>query len=164
MDLELQGKRALVTGSSSGIGAGIARVLSREGALAVVRGRNRERANQVAQEISKDGSRVQVAIGDLADDAQARAVAEAADAAFGGIDILINNAGGAAARHPDEWLETSPQAWMATYQTNVISAVRLVRYFLPQMKHRGWGRIIQIPTPSATQPLPFSPPPYHPSN
>src|SRR5260370_40702756 len=90
MDLELQGKRALVTGSSSGIGAGIARVLSREGALVVVHGRNRERANQVAQEISKDGSRVQVAIGDLADDAQARAVAEAADAAFGGIDILIN--------------------------------------------------------------------------
>ena len=161
MDLELQGKRALVTGSSSGIGAQIARVLSREGALVVVHGRNRERANQVAQEIIKEGGRVQVAIGDLADDAQARAVAEAADAAFGGIDILINNAGGAAARHPDEWLETSPQAWIATYQTNVISAVRLVRYSVPQMKQRGWGRIIQMASASATQPLPFSLPDYH---
>ncbi len=161
MNLQLEGKRALVTGSSSGIGAGIAKVLAAEGAMVVVHGRNRERANQVAAEIGKDGARVQVVIGDLADDAQALAVARGADAAFGGIDILVNNAGGVAGKHPDEWLETSPEAWAATYQTNVISAVRLVRYFVPQMKQRGWGRIIQLASASATQPLPFSLPDYH---
>src|SRR5580704_3584097 len=99
MNLNLEGKRALVTGSSSGIGAGIARVLAREGVQVVVHGRNRERADQVGEEIKKAGGQVKVAIGDLKLEAQAQAVAEAADAAFGGIEILINNAGGAAGQH-----------------------------------------------------------------
>lgn len=159
MDLQLQGKRALVTGSSSGIGAGIARVLAREGVMVVVHGRNRERAEQVAEEIGKNGGRVQVAIGDLIDDAQAQAVAQAADAAFGGIDILINNAGGTAGKQQD-WIGTLPDVWAATYQTNVISAVRLIQYFIAQMKQRGWGRIIQLASASAIQPLPFSLPDY----
>jgi 3-oxoacyl-[acyl-carrier protein] reductase len=160
MDLQLQGKRALVTGSSSGIGAGIAKVLAREGAMVVVHGRNRERAQQIADEIGRQGGRAQIAIGDLTDDAQAMAVAHGADAAFGGIDILINNAGGAAGKQQQDWLGTSPDVWAATYQTNVISAVRLIRHFIPQMKQRGWGRIIQLASASATQPLPFSLPDY----
>src|SRR5215469_3267996 len=160
MDLQLQGKRALVTGSSSGIGAGIARVLAREGTMVVVHGRNRERADRVAEEAGKEGGRVQVAVGDLTDDAQAQAVAQAADAAFGGIDILINNAGGAAGKQQQDWLGTTPEVWAATYQTNVVSAVRLIRHFIPQMKQRGWGRIIQLASASATQPLPFSLPDY----
>ncbi len=160
MDLQLQGKRALITGSSSGIGAGIARTLAREGAAVVVHGRNRERAHQVAEQIRNHGGRVQLAIGDLTDDAQARQVAQAADAAFGGIDILINNAGGAAGQQQQDWMGTTPEVWAATYQTNVVSAVRLIRYFIPQMKQRGWGRIIQLASASATQPLPFSLPDY----
>ncbi|HEV3110540.1 MAG TPA: SDR family oxidoreductase [Candidatus Binataceae bacterium] len=160
MDLQLQGKRALVTGSSSGIGAGIARVLAREGAMVVVHGRNRERTGRVAEDIRRDGGRVQVATGDLTDDAQAQAVAQAADAAFGGIDILINNAGGAAGKQQQDWLGTSPEIWAATYQTNVISAVRLIQFFIAQMKQRGWGRIIQLASASAIQPLPFSLPDY----
>ncbi len=160
MDLQLQGKRALVTGSSSGIGAAIAQVLAREGAPVVVHGRNRARAEQVASEIARKGGQVKVAIGDLTDDAQAMAVAQAADAAFGGIDILINNAGGAAGKQQQDWLGTTSEVWAATYQANVISAVRLIRYFIPQMKQRGWGRIIQLASASATQPLPFSLPDY----
>ncbi len=160
MDLQLQGKRALVTGSSSGIGAAIAKVLAREGARVVVHGRNRERAERVADEIGKAGGQGKVAIGDLTDDAQAMAVAQVADAAFGGIDILINNAGGAAGKQQQDWLGTTPEVWVATYQANVISAVRLIRHFIPQMKQRGWGRIIQLASASATQPLPFSLPDY----
>ncbi len=160
MDLQLQGKRALVTGSSSGIGAGIAIALAREGAAVVVHGRSRERAEQVAEELRGQGGRVQVAIGDLTDDAQAAQVAHAADDAFGGIDILINNAGGTAGKQQQDWLGTAPEVWAATYQTNVISAVRLIRHFIPQMKQRGWGRIIQLASASATQPLPFSLPDY----
>lgn len=160
MDLQLRGKRALVTGSSSGIGAGIARALAREGAMVVVHGRNRERTGQVADEIRREGGQAHVTVGDLTDDTQARGVAESADAAFGGIDILINNAGGAAGKQQQDWLGTSPEVWAATYQTNVISAVRLIQYFIAQMKQRGWGRIIQLASASATQPLPFSLPDY----
>ena len=151
----------MVTGSSSGIGAAIAKVMGREGALVVVHGRNRERANQVAEEVRRAGGQARVAIGDLKLDDEAQAVAEAADGAFGGIDILINNAGGAAGQHLGDWLTTPTKTWVATYETNVISALRLVRYFIPQMKQRGWGRIIQMGSASATQPLPYSLPDYH---
>lgn len=161
MNLQLQGKRALVTGSSSGIGAEIARVMAREGALIVVHGRNRERASQVAEEVRKEGGQAQVAIGDLKLEDDAQAVAETADRAFGGIDILINNAGGASGQHLGDWLTTPTETWIATYQTNVLSALRLVRYFIPRMKQRGWGRIIQMGSASATQPLPYSLPDYH---
>jgi 3-oxoacyl-[acyl-carrier protein] reductase len=160
MDLQLQGKRALVTGSSSGIGAAIAATLASEGALVVVHGRNRERAKQVAGQIRARGARAEVAIGDLTDNQQAHNVAQAADAAFGGIDILINNAGGTSSKQQQDWLGTTPETWDATYQMNVLSAVRLIRYFIPQMKQRGWGRIIQLASASATQPLPFSIPDY----
>jgi 3-oxoacyl-[acyl-carrier protein] reductase len=160
MDLQLAGKRALVTGSSSGIGAGIARLLAREGAAVVVHGRNRERAVKVADEIREQGGKAAVTIGDLTDNNQARAVAHEADAAFGGIDILINNTGGTAGKRQQDWMGTTPEVWAATYETNVISAVRLIRYFIPQMKQRGWGRIIQLASASATQPLPFSLPDY----
>src|SRR5579884_2820253 len=126
MDLQLQGKRALVTGSSSGIGAAIAATLAREGAAVVVHGRNRERAEQVAYEIGRGGGRVAVAIGDLTDVQQAQDVAQAADAAFGGIDILINNSGGSSGKQQQDWMGTTPETWAATYQINVISAVRLI--------------------------------------
>src|SRR5579875_1895441 len=105
MDLQLQGKRALVTGSSSGIGAAV-----------VVHGRNRERADRVADEIRRRGGRVEVVIGDLTDNEQARQVAQTADAALGGIDILINNAGGTSSRQQQDWLGTTPETWVATYE------------------------------------------------
>lgn len=94
MDLQLQGKHALVTGSSSGIGAAIAKTLATEGAFVVVNGRNQERANQVMNEIVQNGGKAAVAIGDLSADEPAKQVAEAATKAFGGIGILVNNAGG----------------------------------------------------------------------
>jgi NAD(P)-dependent dehydrogenase (short-subunit alcohol dehydrogenase family) len=91
VDLQLTGRRALVTGSSSGIGEAIARMLAQEGAKVIVHGRNRERAEKVAAEIKAAG----VAIGDLSTDEGAAAVyAEARAALGGGVEILINNAGG----------------------------------------------------------------------
>src|SRR3974390_789402 len=91
MDLQLKDRRALVTGSSSGIGEAIARLLAEEGAAVIVHGRNRERAGKGAAEIGAAG----VAIGDLATDEGAAAVHEEARAALGGnVEVLINNAGG----------------------------------------------------------------------
>src|ERR1700739_3658245 len=91
MDLKLKGRRALITGSSSGIGEAIARMLAEEGCAVVVHGRNRERAEKVAADIHAAGT----AIGTLSTDEGAAAVhAEARKALGGNIEILVNNAGG----------------------------------------------------------------------
>ena len=149
MDLKLAGKRALVTGSSSGIGEGIARMLAAEGCAVIVHGRDRARSEAVAREIGATG----VAIGDLATDAGADAVAKAA----GAVDILVNNAGGAAGTSAMGWTEVDEAGWIGTYQLNVIAAVRMIRRLLPAMKQAGWGRIINIASAAATQPIALGP-------
>jgi 3-oxoacyl-[acyl-carrier protein] reductase len=145
MALELKGKRALVTGSSSGIGEAIAKRLAAEGASLVVHGRNAERAERVAAAIRSAGGEAQVAIGDLMRDDQAAAVADAAMAALGGIDILVNNAGGeSSGGGRATFFESTPAEWLAAYNGNVVGAIRLIQRFAPGMKAAGWGRIIQI--------------------
>ena len=150
MDLQLAGRRALVTGSSSGIGEGIARLLSQEGCAVVVHGRNRERAEKVAREIGAVG----VALGDLATDEGAAAVHESAHSALGGnIEILVNNAGGTpgdtSTRPP---LDITVQEWIETYQGNTLAAVRMVLLAVPGMVEAKWGRVIQISSAVALQP------------
>lgn len=98
MDLELTGNRALVTGLSAGIGAAIARSLAREGVRVVVHGRDSARAQAVANDINARLGEARVVLGGLAEDAQAARVVEEARGAFGGIDVLINNAGVRGAR------------------------------------------------------------------
>jgi NAD(P)-dependent dehydrogenase (short-subunit alcohol dehydrogenase family) len=100
MNLELNGKRALVTGSSSGLGEAIARTLAKEGAWVVVQGRRAGEAQRVKEAIEAAGGRSAVAVGDLGNEATADRVSVAALAAFGGIDILVNNAG---AFPPGDW-------------------------------------------------------------
>src|ERR1700754_4146764 len=142
MDLRLTGRRALVTGSSSGLGAAIARLLAREGADVVVHGRNEARTRAVAEEVGAQA----VAVGDLATDTGADAVAAAA----GQIDVLVNNAG---AYDNLGWADSTPELWLRTYEVNVVSAVRMIRHFVPGMRARGWGRVIQIGGGLAVQPV-----------
>ncbi len=141
MDLKLAGKRALVTGSSAGIGEAIAKLLAAEGAAIVVHGRSEERANAVARAIHADGGIVDVAIGDLATDAGADAVAQAS----GDVDILVNNAG---TYHHITWLEATPLDWRDTYEANVVSSVRMIQRLVPQdarttlgTRHPDWRRL-----------------------
>ena len=141
----LQDKRALVTGSSSGIGEAVAKRLSREGARLIVHGRNPERAERVAAEIRTAGGEAHVALGDLMLDDQAAAVADRAEAALGGIDILVNNAGGESSGGGQAtFFESKPEEWLAAYNGNVVGAIRLIQRLAPGMKAAGWGRIIQI--------------------
>jgi NAD(P)-dependent dehydrogenase (short-subunit alcohol dehydrogenase family) len=148
MDLRLVGKRALVTGSTAGLGAATAMLLAEEGVEVVVHGRSRERANGVADAIRAKGGRADVALGDLATDPGADAVA--AEALAGGdIDILVNNAGSYEHR---SWSELTPADWAETYQRNVVSGVRMIRHLVPGMRDRGWGRVIQIGGGLAVQP------------
>ena len=150
MDLQLTGKRALVTGSTSGIGEQIAKTLAAEGAFVVVNGRREAEANRVAKEITDAGGRAAVAVGDLGTDAGARAVADAALAAFGGVDVLVNNAG---AFPEKDWLDTTAGEWNDLYNTNVASCVRMVTALVPGMKASGWGRVVF--TASGVGPMPF---------
>lgn len=144
MTFELAGKRALVTGSSSGIGAGIASILADEGVSVVVHGRNADRAEAVADRICAQGGKAATAIGDLGTEDGAAQVAHTAAKAFGGVDILVNNAGGASETNVQSWFELPVSEWGVTYQRNVMSAGHLIHALVPAMKENGWGRIIQI--------------------
>lgn len=152
MNFDLLGKRALITGSSSGIGAGIATTLAAEGVSVVVHGRDPQRAHAVADEIRANGGQAATAIGDLATEDSAADVAGSAAQPFGGIDILVNNAGGASETGVQSWFELPVKEWGATYQRNVMSAGYLIHALVPAMREKGWGRIIQIASAAAIIP------------
>lgn len=150
MDLQLKDRRALVTGSSSGIGEAIARMLAEEGAKVVVHGRNRERAEKVAAEIGAAG----VAIGDLSSDEGAAAVHAEAVAALGGnIEILINNAGGSSTGNTTKApADISIEDYVSNYHSNMLGSVRLCRMAVPDMVAAKFGRIINVSSAVAVQP------------
>lgn len=160
MDLQLVGRRALVTGSNSGIGAGIATTLAVEGAIVIVHGRNVERCEQVVSDIERAGGTGSFVTGDLATETGCGAVAQAVMETSGGIDILVNNAGGRACSHRTDgeagamnpaWLDTPWSDWRWTFEQNVGAAVRLIQAFVPGMQDRKWGRVINIASAAATQ-------------
>jgi 3-oxoacyl-[acyl-carrier protein] reductase len=151
VDLQLQGRRALITGSNTGIGQGIARMLLEEGCCVVVHGRNRERAERVAREIGAAG----VAIGDLTTEEGADATHQAACKALGGtIEILVNNAGGSADGNTTSRtvMDVTVPEWIATYQSNTLSAMRMIHRCVPAMIAAHWGRIVQISSAVGVQP------------
>ncbi|MFI2612948.1 SDR family NAD(P)-dependent oxidoreductase [Kitasatospora sp. NPDC018619] len=148
MDLKLIGKRALVTGSSAGLGKAMVKLLAAEGAAVVVHGRDEGRTEGVAREIREAGGTAHAVVGDLADDGGVEQVARGATA-DGPVDILVNNAG--FYRHLS-WAEATPGEWLDTYNVNVVSGVRLIRHLVPAMRERGWGRVVTIGGGLASQP------------
>jgi NAD(P)-dependent dehydrogenase (short-subunit alcohol dehydrogenase family) len=150
MDLQLTGRRVLVTGSSSGIGEAIVHMLAEEGAKVVVHGRNRERAEKVAKDIGAAG----VAIGELSSEALVADVhAQAIQALGGTVEILINNAGGNAKGN-----SSVPPAQIAiadfidNYRANTLGAVQLCQLCVPDMVASKFGRIINVSSAVAVQP------------
>lgn len=151
MNLKLENKRVLVTGSTGGIGAGIAQKFAKEGAVVVINGRRPEAAAQIAATIREAGGQAIIALGDLSKDEGVENVLTTIEAELGGIDILVNNAAGGG--HQNE-LEAPAAEWMKSYNINVLSMVRLIQKLLPAMQKQGWGRIINISSGAATKPAP----------
>jgi 3-oxoacyl-[acyl-carrier protein] reductase len=149
MDLQLDNKRALVTGSTSGIGAEIARMLALEGVKVVVHGRDRGRAQRVVTDIEAKGGEAAVALGDLMTVDGVEAAIRATEQAFDGVDILVNNAGGSNSATASGWFDTPVEEWIDSYRQNALPAVRLAQAFVPAMRQRGWGRVIQISSRNA---------------
>ncbi len=143
MDLGLNGRTALVSGSHRGTGMVIAATLAAEGARVLVHGLA---AGQAEAAVASLGTGIAVT-GDITTDEGAADVAAACAAEQ--IDILINNYGTADA---GSWLESDSARWIDAYQKNVLSAQRLVQAFLPGMRKRGWGRIINLGTVGSTRP------------
>ena len=141
MNLQLDGKTALVTGSTKGIGFAIAKWLAAEGANVIVNGRTGDSARAAAEKIGTGargiGADVSTAAGCAALVAQAPAV-----------DILVNNAG---IFEPKPFAEIPDADWDRFYQVNVMSGVRLTRAYLPGMLARNWGRVIFISSESGEQ-------------
>jgi 3-oxoacyl-[acyl-carrier protein] reductase len=152
MDLKLTGKRALVTGSSSGIGAEIARMLAGEGATVLVHGRNQERVDAVVAQIRAAGGHAEAILGDLNSSEEIATVIQVVERVSNGIDILVNNVGGSASVAHPTWFDASPEEWAKNYDQNLIPAVRLIQAFVPGMRERGWGRVIQISSRNAISP------------
>lgn len=150
MKLHLEGKKALVTGSSTGIGEGIAKALAEEGVHVIIHGRNEKELDRVAKEIEKSGGKVGITKGDLSSDEDAKNVADQALKQLERIDILVNNAGAYPQR---DWNNATPKDWLELYNQNVVSMVRLINFILPQMKKNKWGRFIQIASAVGTFPL-----------
>ena len=146
MDLQLEGKRALVTGSTAGIGFAIAKGLAKEGASVIVNGRSTKRVDEALTALNKAGvsGNLEGLAADLGTADGTRATMER----FPEVDILVNNLG---------IFETKPfesitdADWLHIFEVNILSGVRLSRHYLPGMKRRNWGRIVFISSESGVQ-------------
>jgi 3-oxoacyl-[acyl-carrier protein] reductase len=152
LDLGLKDKRALVLGSTKGIGQGIATLLAQEGANLAVCGRDANDARKVAEEISGNtGAIVRSYSVDLTDQASVVALIESCEADFGGFDIVINNGGGPP---PGGVADVAMDVWEAQYRPLFLSQVQITNAFLPGMRERGWGRVLIVASSGTVQPIP----------
>lgn len=153
---KLDGKIAIVTGGGSGIGKGIARGLSAEGATIVVAGRRREALNQTVKEILALGKKAVAIPTDVTDETQVSALFTATMERFQRVDILVNNAGATDGGPLDE---LSVETWDKVIATNLRGPFLCTRSAMRLMKHQGGGRIINIGSISAQRPR-FNSGPY----
>lgn len=146
MDLELKGRRALVLGSSGGLGKAIAQTLVKEGARVAICSREEARIQATAKEI---GAEVGIAL-DLTAPGNGREVVRRAAKALGGVDILVTNTGGPP---KGTFLEVSTEQWQAGFQSLWLSAVESIQEALPAMQQAKFGRILLVTSVAAKEPM-----------
>jgi 3-oxoacyl-[acyl-carrier protein] reductase len=144
LDLGLNGKVAIITGGSDGLGRAAAEKLAAEGARVAICARRKEHLDQAADEIRKTTSgQVLAQVGDVSRAADCEGLVNAVVAQWGGVDILLNNAGTSAAA---AFEKVDDETWQSDWELKVMGAVRMSRLVLPHMKKRGGGRIVNITT------------------
>lgn len=137
--MRLSGKVALVTGAGTGIGRATALRLAGEGAAVAVMGRRRELLEETAEEVRRDGGEALPLLGDVSAAADAEEAVARTSEAFGGLDILFNNAG---IVHDGDVVELSLEAWRETLDINLTGPFLMSRWAVPRMQQRGGGAII----------------------
>ena len=146
--MNLNGKTAVVTGGTKGIGRAIAEALVREGVSVCISARHAEEVERVVSEITDAGEgKVAGAVCDVRDYEEVKALFEHADAEFGGVDVLVNNAGVGQFGRVDEM---SPEDFRAVIETNLFGVFYCCREAIPRMKERGGGYIINISSLAGT--------------
>ena len=153
MELGLQGRVALVAGSTKGIGRATAHMLAAEGARVVVNGRDGAVAAKVAADIAAATGAKVIGVGaDVSTDGGVDALLAQAGATFGGVDILVTNAGGP---RPGGFDDLSDADFLEGFHLNFLSTVRMIRGALPHMRAQRWGRIINIQSTAIKEPVPL---------
>jgi len=144
MDLQLADKSVLVSGSTAGIGLAIASLFAEEGAEVFVNGRTESRVNEAAEQIRRQHkeARVSKVVADLGTKAGVDKLFKEVPA----VDILVNNLG---TYEPKPFAEITDQDWLKIFEVNVLSGVRLSRFYFPQMLAKNWGRVAFISSESA---------------
>ncbi|MHC8380608.1 SDR family NAD(P)-dependent oxidoreductase [Pseudomonas sp. LB3P14] len=146
MDLGLKGKRALVTGSTAGIGLATARALAAEGAHVTVNGRTQARVDSAVGELRRDLPGA--IITGVAADLSSREGCETLLCQLQEVDLLVNNLG---IFEPKSFEQIADEDWLRFFETNVLSGVRLSRHYVRGMRSRDWGRIVFVSSESALQ-------------
>ncbi|MBI1736775.1 MAG: SDR family oxidoreductase [Candidatus Rokubacteria bacterium] len=150
MDLGIRGKVALVTAGSKGMGKACATTFAAEGARVAICARTEADVQAAAEEIrTKTGAEVLAMRADVTNAPDVKALVARTVETFGGVDILVANAGGP----PRGGLEMTDEQWHAAFDVTVVSVVRLIREVLPSMRARRWGRILTIQSVSVKQPV-----------
>ena len=152
MEFGLKGKRAIVMAASRGLGYASALGLAREGCKLIVCSRDQARIDAAAAAITKEtGAEVKALVADVSSASEAKRLVDAAVTAYGGLEIVVHNAGGPPA---GETLQMTEEQWQKAFEQNLLSFTRIVGAAAPEMKKAGYGRIITIASSSIKQPIP----------
>ena len=148
INLDLTGKRALVTGASLGIGEACVKMLADQGAAVVFCARNQEGVDRLAAYQPEGNGSVQGLVADMNDASSTQSFLNSVTAE-GDIDILINNVGASPSRN---FLYMQDDDWHSLHELNVMSAVRCTRHCLPAMRKKQWGRVVMVASGAAKYP------------
>ena len=152
MEFGLKGKRAIVMAASRGLGYASALGLAREGCKLIICSRDQARIEAAAAAIKKEtGTDVKALVADVSSASEAKRLVDAAVSAYGGLEIVVHNAGGPPA---GETLQMTDEQWQKAFEQNLLSFTRMVAAAAPEMKKAGYGRVLTIASSSIKQPIP----------